>query len=526
MLQARDIELREALAKHALIGDGELARAVNACEQSGHRLESTLVELGLLREDVLAGFLSEWLDIPLFEQADVTFSSAANSDLDIPYLRRIKAVPVARDNQRITLAMVDPRDADAVQTLGFHLGLEVAVGVATSRTVIAALEQNSAEQLADSSTASDADIERLQASANNGPVIQLINDLVTEAVDRGASDIHFEALESKAQIRLRIDGQLRHARYLTDKDRQAGVSRLKIMAGLNISERRRPQDGRIRMSIRGNSIDLRLSTLPTQYGESVVLRVLDQSRLTLDWEVLGFRPDQIATLTKLIRAPHGIVLVTGPTGSGKTTTLYTALSQINAVDRKIITLEDPIEYSLAGINQVQIHPEIGFGFPEALRAVLRQDPDVVMLGEIRDAETAENAVRAALMGRLVLSTVHTNSALGAIDRLTDLGVPAFLLGATLRGVVSQRLVRKLCLLCEGESCPRCSGSGYFGRAVVAEILEVSPEIERQISKGQTGIALAKIASAGGMQTLLEAADALVCEGITDAVEVVRVVGEG
>lgn len=523
-LQTRDLELKEALAQKAIIGSSELSRAVNACEQSGQKLETSLIELGLMKEDVLVRFLSDWLGIPLFEHADMEFSRSEHPDLTPSYLKRHKVFPVNRDEKNLTLAMVDPRDGDAIQALAFHLGLDITVGVATSRSIFASLDRDKDQDVAEPGEASDADVERLQASANNGPVIQLINDLITEAVDRGASDIHFEALEARAQIRLRIDGQLQHLRYFSDKERKAGVSRLKIMAGLNISERRRPQDGRIRMTVRGSSIDLRLSTMPTQFGESVVLRVLDQSRLKLDWKTLGFAPEQITALEKLIRSPHGIVLVTGPTGSGKTTTLYTALSKINNVDRKIITVEDPIEYSLAGINQVQVHPEIGFGFPEALRAVLRQDPDVVMIGEIRDKETAENAVRAALMGRLVLSTVHTNSAIGAIDRLTDLGVAPFLLGATLRGVVAQRLVRRLCESCEGKNCSNCGGSGYNGRAVVTEILEPDAELKRAISKGGTESDLFDLARKSGINTLRENGDALVRSGVTDIAEIARVVG--
>lgn len=326
-------------------------------------------------------------------------------------------------------------------------------------------------------------------------------------------------------MRLRVDGQLQHLSFLTGSEMRAATSRLKVMAGLNISERRRPQDGRAGVTLRGRKLDLRLSTLPTQYGESVAIRILDQSRAALEWAHLGFGPDRIADIARILRQPSGIFLLAGPMGSGKTTTLYTALSDLNETSRKIVTIEDPIEYALPGVNQVQVQPGIDMTFAAALRAVLRQDADVVMVGEIRDQETAEIAVRAALMGRLVLSTLHASSSHAAIDRLTDLGVPSYLLAATLRGVLSQRLVRRLCTRCRGEGCPSCDDTGYHGRLVISELLEASPEITNAIAGGANATELLRTSRAAGFRSLAEDGQARAAAGETSHTEVRRVTGK-
>lgn len=448
----------------------QIARATAAATRSGTRLERTLVELGLITEEKLAHILADWLDMPVVTNADVDPAFDPPDSLTADYLTRAQLIPVARRDGVLLVATANPRDIDGLRSLAFHLGEDIRPAVATSATVAEAIRQLTAQPETAPAEAVDSDVERLQALANDGPVIKLVTNLLTQAVDLGASDLHLEALEASAVIRLRIDGALEPLRHLSEADRRAATSRLKVMADLNIAEHRRPQDGRARITVRGRNIDLRLSTLPTQFGESVVIRILDQSRLVLDWATLGFPPERIAQLEAMIHQPNGIFLVSGPTGSGKTTTLYTALSRINTDHRKIITIEDPIEYNLTGINQVQVRPEIDMTFAAALRAILRQDPDVVMIGEIRDAETAENAVRAALMGRLVLSTVHTNTAEGAIARLRDLGVPQYLINETLRGVLSQRLQRTPCPDCAGTGCPTCRQTGAVGRKVVSELL--------------------------------------------------------
>ncbi len=516
MLEKRDLELIAALTNADVLSDTALSRVKAASEESNLRVEQTLVKLGLMKDEDLAAFLADWLDIPLFDQSHFEFVDA--DLLDQSFLKRANVVPVSTDVETgvATIAFVDPRNEDLVKSLAFHLGEQIAIGVASARTVSAVLERmfDSHISPAGENFETDDDVERLVASANDGPVISLVQEIIAKAVDDGASDIHIEAQDSHAQVRYRIDGRLRRVRGLTGAECKATVSRLKIMADLNISEVRRPQDGRIRTVARGRNIDLRLSTLPTQFGESVVMRVLDQSRLKLEWAALGFEDTRIGRLNDLVKSPNGIFLVTGPTGSGKTTTLYTALAQLDAEKLKIITVEDPIEYSLQGINQVQVQPEIGMTFGSALRAVLRQDPDVVLVGEIRDAETAENAVRAALMGRLVLSTIHTNSAVGAINRLVDLGIPPFLLGATLRGILSQRLVRGVGV--DGE---------YSGRVVVSELLELDSELRDAVGEGLNGPELLALAKRKGFETLYENGAALAARGLTSMEEVLRVVGQ-
>ncbi|MEO8531930.1 MAG: GspE/PulE family protein, partial [Deltaproteobacteria bacterium] len=371
---------------------------------------------------------------------------------------------------------------------------------------------------------SDSDVQRLRALANEGPVIQEVNNLITRGVAERASDVHFEADANGLRVRFRIDGVLQTAGQIPTARQAAVTSRLKIMAGLNISEKRRPQDGRAELAVRGRTVDIRLSTLPTQFGESVVLRLLDRNRVRLDWSALGFTPERVAEIERIIALPNGIFLVAGPTGSGKTTTLYTALSHINTDDRKVLTVEDPIEYTLQGVNQVQVEPDIDLTFATALRAILRQDPDVLMIGEIRDEETAEIAVRSALIGRLVLSTVHTNDALAAVDRLIDLGVQPYLLAATLRGVLSQRLVRTLCAECQGRGCPACGNSGHAGRSVVSELFQMNEPAAAVISGRDSSATLPEVAARSGFVAIEQDAERLMQAGRLSRIELARAVG--
>lgn len=547
--------LAAALSETGLLDSEALARARRASARGEARLDRTLVELGLIEEERLSRFLAEWLQLPFLEVSD--FESLPVPELagQGAFLRRVEIAPARLSDGRLLLAMADPFDAQLARTLAFVLDLPVDRAVAPRRVIhdVLARDYSAAGERGDSveGAVEDHDLERLRSLANEGPVVKLVNELITAAVEAGASDIHFEAFEAEMLVRLRIDGQLSHHSAVPGSQRSAVVSRIKVMAHLNISERRRPQDGRIRVAVRGRNVDLRVSTLPTQFGESIVLRVLDRTRLALDWDVLGFEPRMIERIEHLTSRPHGIFLVTGPTGSGKTTTLYTVLSKLDVAGRKIITVEDPIEYTLPHVNQVQVQSEVGLTFASALQSILRQDPNVVMVGEIRNLETAENAIRAALMGRMVLSTVHTNSAVGAIDRLIDLGVPAFLLAATLRGVLSQRLVRRLCPNCaepdpeaadallrlpeaaiSGErpkrplraiGCERCSGAGYRGRIVLGELLEFSPEIRRLVSSGAGREAISHAARDDGMEELLAAGIRLAAAGTTSISEIFQVV---
>ncbi|MEP5083082.1 MAG: GspE/PulE family protein [Tateyamaria sp.] len=476
-------------------------RALAACDATDTTIERTILEFGLVPEEVVFRLLAQYLGLPFFDISDTDPKLLSSVGLPREFLERVEAVPVSEGDSGLVIATADPRADDTLQSIGYHLKARVVPAIAAPSTIKSLLGTLSHDNTQNEEYAASSDVERLEALANEGPIIKLVNDLVASAVAARASDIHIEAEESGARVRLRIDGALNTERHLREDLRNAVVSRLKVMANLNISEKRRPQDGRADMSVRGRNVDIRLSTLPTMYGESVVLRLLDRSQVQLDWHSLGFSPEQARDIVQLVNEPNGIFLVAGPTGSGKTTTLYTAIEAINLSDRKIVTVEDPVEYTLPGINQVQVAPEIDMTFASALRAILRQDPNVVMVGEIRDEETAEIAVRAALVGRLVLSTVHTNSSVAAIDRLRDLGLPSYLIAATLRGVLSQRLVRQVCTDCNGAGCETCDQSGVYGRAVISELLQITPSIGEAISCGHPASKIADQATDEGFKDM-------------------------
>ena len=527
LLELRDFndsELAAALVEKTKMSRSAADRALQASTRTRTSFERTVLELGLVSEHNLYETLSDWLELPLLPLGQFDPGLILSFDLDRAYLERVEAVPFYEDeNGSIIIATSNPRGLDALRSISFNLGVECLPALAERSTIKAALAQvfETKSGAEEAGQGADVDIARLEALANDGPIIGQVNDLISEAVEARASDIHIETLEASARIRLRVDGELRLHRKLSHTDCATYISRLKIMGRLNISEKRRPQDGRAQISVKGRSIDLRLATLPTQHGESLVIRVLDQSQIELTWQALGYPEPRVKEIEEIIQKPHGIFLVAGPTGSGKTTTLYTALSRLNTEDRKIITVEDPIEYALEGVNQVQVQPEIDMSFARALRAILRQDPNVVLIGEIRDEETAEIAVRAALLGRLVLSTVHTNDSLSALDRLVDLGVPPYLIAATLRGVLSQRLVRKVCTTCGGKGCETCGSSGYKGRRVASELMVVTPRGRDEITAMAGGMALASDAELRRFESLQKSAEELVARGETTQVEVDR-----
>ena len=395
-------------------------------------------------------------------------------------------------------------------------------------------------------------VDQLRDMASEGPVIRLVNLIITRAIERRASDIHFEPFEDKFQVRYRIDGVLHDVESPPRRLQAAMISRVKIMARLNIAERRLPQDGRIMLRVKGKEIDFRVSTVPTIHGESIVLRILDKSSIVLDLEKLGFREDTLRGFEELIHQPHGIILVTGPTGSGKTTTLYSGLDKINSPEKKIITVEDPVEYQLKGVNQIQVKPAIGLTFANALRSIVRQDPDVILIGEIRDAETAEIAIHSALTGHLVLSTLHTNDAPSAITRLLNMGMEDYLLSSTVIGILAQRLVRLACPECQVpytpdpailhemrihqedlkhlrindvKGCDRCGRTGYWGRTGIYEFLKVNDEIQKMILGKKDSNIIKEAARREGMRTLREDGWLKVQEGWTTVSEVLRVTQE-
>ncbi len=456
---------------------GQLARAMQAASANGIRLDTSLVSLGFLSEADAADVLSQCFDIPRLKSLEqFTVDTGLEERFDQAYLRACRVVPLAEEKGVLFAAFADPLNRDLIDKLAFHTELEIRPLIAEPALIDAALDRFfPAQEIVNVDLSTDVqtgDAERLRELASEGPVVRLVQEMITQAVDRGASDIHFEAQADGVVIRMRLDGVLESVRRERSLSGSAIFSRLKVLANLNISERRLPQDGRIRMAVRGREVDFRLSTLPTQHGESAVLRVLDRSRLKLDLAELGFAPEIVMQIKEILDLPHGLFLVTGPTGSGKTTTLYAALQYLNREGVKILTVEDPIEYEIGGLNQVQVHDQVGLTFAAALRSALRQDPNILMIGEIRDQETAEMACRAALVGRLVLSTLHVNSAEEARLRLLDLGVDAYLVDAVLRGVLAQRLEIVRCSKCGGAGCEACAARGVTGRRLGVDLVAV------------------------------------------------------
>ncbi len=534
-----------------------LDRAGRVAAETGQRLDAALIQLGLLSERGLAEAYAELLPAAIATPARYPAAPLFADRLARRFLRASRAVPVAVEGGRLVVACADPLDPFIPAAIAAATGLPVTVEVALPIEAEAALERLYADTApapeAIASAEADAplaeDAERLRDLASEAPVIRLVNQIIGRAVETQASDIHIEPFEDRLRVRFRYDGVLQEANAPPARLAAAITSRIKIMAKLDIAERRLPQDGRIRLSVRGQEVDFRVSTIPSLHGETVVLRVLDRTAVAFDFAQLGLAAPVVARLRGALELPNGIMLVTGPTGSGKTTTLYSALLALNSEARKVVTVEDPIEYQLAGVNQIQVKPQIGLNFAALLRSILRQDPDVIMVGEIRDLETAQIAAQAALTGHLVLSTLHTNSAAASVTRLRDMGLEDYLLTAVLRGVLAQRLVRKLCPGCrraapapdelvqrlglaprDGESrpllwhaagCPHCRSTGDRGRLAIAEYLHPDAGIERLIFARADQSEIERAAVAAGMTTMLRAGLDAAAAGITTVEEVMR-----
>ena len=566
MPSTRDTQLADQLegfssflVNASLIDEQIADRARRAADSTGERFDRVLTKLGLLSEADLIRGLSEYLNLPLTTAQQVPVEPVSAEVVDVDFVRRHRILPISFSNGEIKVAVVDPLTEEPLRALAYLTDTRVSLALiapAQFEKAFEALYGGNAGELGergplDSALASDFDVQRLRDLASEAPTIRLVNQVIADAVETHASDIHIEPSADGVIVRYRIDGVLRTARTLEAGLRAAVTSRIKIMSRLDIAERRLPQDGRTKIAFRGIDIDFRVSTIPTAFGESVVMRILDRSRIQLDFKELGFDERQVATFDDLTKQPDGIVLVTGPTGSGKTTTLYTALKSLNSSERKIFTVEDPIEYQLTGINQVQVHPAIGLDFPAALRSILRQDPDIIMIGEIRDLETARIAIQASLTGHLVLSTLHTNSAAATVTRLIDMGIENYLLTSTLKAVVAQRLVRRLCLHCSvphGETdywveefkhtapnltfqgkpnirqkvgCSACRGTGFSGRSTIAEILLLSAEIRRLVLALAPDSDIHAAAHRGGMVSMYENGITKVWAGETTLDEVMR-----
>ncbi|MCB1886637.1 MAG: type II secretion system ATPase GspE [Rhodocyclaceae bacterium] len=550
------LPLGEMLVAAGKLSNRDLEQALAAQSEMRDLLGRILVRLGLLAEVDLAQVLSQQLGVPLALSAEFPDEALPVRGLSPDYLAQHRLLPLAVDESRLRVAMAIPQDGFLVKAMRLASGLRIEPVLAVESELEVALQRYFEEPEADEAddepaAGGDSEfVEHLRDLATEAPVIRLVNQIIGRVVDLRASDIHLEPFEDALQVRYRIDGVLQNESPVPVEMAAAVTSRIKLMAHLNIAERRLPQDGRIKTRVKGREIDLRVSTLPTVHGESVVIRVLDRASVRIELEKMGFSRDILADYRELLARPHGILLVTGPTGSGKTTTLYASLTKLDADTQKIVTVEDPVEYQLGGINQVQVQAQIGLDFAHSLRSILRQDPDVIMIGEMRDGETAQIAVQSALTGHLVLSTLHTNTAAGAVIRLVDMGIERYLITSTLNGVLSQRLVRRLCPDCRepvtldaaaigsaglapfmaaGQStiyraggCPACKRTGYLGRTSVHELLLIDDTMVRAILDGMDATALHALARQRGMRTLNEDGLRKVAEGITSLEEIARV----
>lgn len=552
------MKLGEYLVESGKITTRDVERALVARAEMGGLFGQTLVKLGLVSEADVANALSQTLQIPLVATTDYPEEPLIISGLSLDFMLSNSVVPVAADGDAALFAAVKPQDEFLIKALGLaldkkvelHLGLESEILNALAKHSQSNDEQENDEAALDYYADDQEFIEHLKDLASEAPIIRLVNQIIHRAVDLGASDIHIEPFDDGLHLRYRVDGVIQDSDPPPASYSPAIASRIKLLANLNIAEQRLPQDGRIMIRVKGHELDLRVSTIPTVHGESIVMRVLDRESIRLSLSDMGFHEETLARFKDLLGRPHGVLLLTGPTGSGKTTTLYAALSSMDAEALKIITVEDPVEYQLRGINQIQVKPQIDLDFARALRSILRQDPDIIMIGEMRDGETAQIGVQSALTGHLVLSTLHTNTAAAAITRLEDMGIERYLITSAVNGVLAQRLLRTLCKVCRAPSelsdeiiaehglrrymtaadqviykptgCPECKNTGYRGRTGIHELFTLDHTMHEAIVSGADATALHSLARRNGMYTLFEDGLRKVAQGVTSMEELLRV----
>lgn len=548
-----------ALLERGKLTGGDVGRARRLASDAGEPLVRMVVRLGLVSERDMAQAMADVLDLPLADSAQFPAEPVAEGLFSLRFLKDARALPLADEDGCLRVAVADAADPFTLQAIAEAAGkpAEAQVGLPSEiESALIRLYEKPAEEQPETEPEladfDEEDIEHLKDLASEAPVIRMVNHLIQKAVESRASDIHIEPFADELKVRYRVDGILREVDAPPVRSTAAVISRVKIMAKLNIAERRLPQDGRIPVRVQGKELDLRVSTVPTMFGESVVMRLLDKESVRFDFDALGFDGSPRDRMLKILEMPYGILLVTGPTGSGKSTTLYTALSRLNTQERKIITVEDPVEYQLPGINQIQVKSAIGMTFAGALRAIVRQDPDIIMVGEMRDLETARIAVQSALTGHVVLSTLHTNDAASGVTRLLDMGVEDYLLTSTVHGILAQRLVRRLCPHCREPyhprpelaarferlgrapsditlyrpaGCDRCNGTGYRGRLVISEVLLMTDPIRKLVLAHATATEIQKAAVAEGMATMYEDGMRKALDGRTTVEEVVRVAEE-
>jgi len=537
--------LGDILIDAGMITRAQLEQALQEQKRSGERLGKVLIRLGFITEASILEVLEFQLGIPKVVLADYQLDPEVVRLVPERLARRYQAIPVRLEGNRILVAMADPLNLLALDDMRLATGREIVPVIAAEGEIEAALSRFWQEEVNVRMAEEAATAAETTGGGEGAPTVRLVNSFIQQAIQVRASDIHIEPQEEEVRVRLRVDGLLRELTRLPLGVLNSMISRIKIMAGMDIAEKRLPQDGRFQFTLGKHSVDLRVSSLPTIYGEKIVMRLLDQGAMLLSLDELGFLPDIQERFTSLIRSTYGMLLITGPTGSGKTTTLYAALNALNSLEKNIITIEDPVEYLLPGINQVRVNPKAGLTFASGLRSILRQDPDIIMVGEIRDRETADIAVRAATTGHLVFSTLHTNNAAGAVTRLLDMGIEAYLANSSLIGVVAQRLVRKICPHCRenyrpepgspekawlpdvgelwrGRGCERCHFTGYSGRTGIHEILAMNEELRGLVTAKASAAAIKETAVARGMVSLMEDGLLKARQGITTVAEVLRV----
>ena len=543
--------LGEMLVDRGVVDPGDLEQALELQKERGDRIGRILVDLGFAAPKDVLETLAEQLEVPLLTTEDFPEALPDIERLSPRYMRQYLFLPLSWEESVLRVAMADPLDFETLATIRNLTGASVVVSLASEGDILDALErchgaeeEEAQEYEVGLAEGDSADIEHLRDMASEAPVIRYVNAMIAQALDQRSSDIHIEPFEKDFRVRFRIDGVLQEQETPARELRAAVISRLKLMAKLNIAERRLPQDGRIKIKVLGHEVDLRVSTLPTLYGESVVMRLLDRSATDFyELTTLGFDEHMLARMEYFTALPHGIFMVTGPTGSGKSTTLYSALKRINGPTKKIITIEDPVEYQMDGINQIHVNPTIGLTFAAGLRHIVRQDPDVIMVGEIRDRETADIAIRSALTGHFVYSTLHTNDAPSAVTRLTDMGVENYLITSSVVAVLAQRLVRVICKDCRvagetvdtpdgrraqtyrGAGCESCGGIGYKGRMGIFELMELNDEIRQLTMENRDASVLTAAARRNGMRNLREDGWEKIERGVTSVEEVVRVTQE-
>jgi type IV pilus assembly protein PilB len=556
--------LGEFLVREGLITKAQLDKALDQQRLKGGRIGTNLVQLRYLSEETLTEFLGKQFHVPAMNLSKMQIDPQCTKLISGDIARRYHAIPISMNGKRLTVAMADPNNIFAIDGIKFVTGYEVEPVVCAESAMLEAIQKYYQEkdpladilkdiddlemELVEEQKEEEVGINQLRVQVEEAPVVRLINGLFTDAVKRDASDIHIEPYENNLRVRYRIDGTLRDMMYPPLRMKSALISRVKILADMDIAERRQPQDGRIKIKMGKSVIDVRVSTIPSLFGEKIVMRILNRQSINLELSKLGFEEKALSDFLGAIKRPYGIVLVTGPTGSGKTTTLYTAITLLNTQEVNILTVEDPVEYNLEGINQVQVHAEIGLDFAKVLRAFLRQDPNIIMIGEIRDQETASIAIKAALTGHLVLSTVHTNDAPSAVVRLVDMGIEPFLVGSALNLIVAQRLVRKICPHCKipanyprdviidaglteaeigglsfskGKGCAECNDTGYKGRDGIFEVMPITPKIREMIIERASIAEMKDEAVREGMLTLRESGLIKLKAGVSTLEEVLK-----